>query len=359
MRKIVIMLTILVIIPIFSIKASAESGVDEYINDLENSLPEGFGGLTSDTEMLTEMAGFRSLMTGVVDIIMNNGGRLTSFVTRLVGILLLMSVGSFCHDGIAAKVESAVGIISTVIIFESVGGLYDAVMSSLHQISSFFAALIPITVGITALGGGISGAGVQSAGMYTTLSVVSSLATRIFSAVSSFGLAMGLLSALGNEHTSAVCRGVKELLGRISGIFTALISGAFSLQTLIASAADSASIRAVKYAASGLIPVVGSTVSGAISTLAAGLAYAKGIVGGAGIVVIIYLAMSPLVLMLLYRLSLSCAMTASEFVGAGGAARIFSSYRFGLDMTLTVYALSALIYLFEIIVFIRMGVSLS
>lgn len=358
MKKIILLLTIVVIIPMFCIKISASDVLDEYINDFENITSNDLGIGAADTDRLLEMASFRSIFNGVLEAVLQNGGRVFKFFLSLLGALMLMSVSSFCHDRLSSYVERAIGIICTVVIFEPLHELVVTVGEALLALSDFFSSLTPIAVGITALGGGVAGANVQAVGMYTTLSAVSSLCTKIFSVINGFGMAVCVLTCLGSDGASSVFRGVKELFSRVSGIFTALITAAFSLQTLIASAADSASIRAVKYAASGLIPVVGSTVSGAISTLAAGIAYAKGIVGGGAIIVILYLALSPLCLLLMYRLSLSVSMIAADFVGISGAGKILSSYRFVIDMALTAYALSALIYLFEIIVFIRMGVTL-
>ena len=67
--------------------------------------------------------------------------------------------------------------------------------------------------------------------------------------------------------------------------------------------------------------------------------------------------LKEIVLMLLYRLGLTLAMIFTDFSGAAVASRIFGSYRFAIDMTITVYALSTLIYLFEIIIFIMIGVA--
>ena len=47
----------------------------------------------------------------------------------------------------------------------------------------------------------------------------------------------------------------------------------------------------------------------------------------------------------------------SDFADASAASGIFNSFRFSLDMMITVYALSALIYLFEIIIFTVVGVA--
>ena len=149
---------------------------------------------------------------------------------------------------------------------------------------------------------------------------------------------------------------MKKLFSWFLGIVTVMISGTLSLQTMVASARDCAAMRAAKYAASGMIPVVGSTVAAALSTLASGVSYVKGIVGGGAVFVLISIMLSPLVLMLMYRFALSFAKFASEFFEIGGGVKIFSAYLYSLDTVLATYALSCLVYLFEIILFVKGGV---
>lgn len=358
MRKLLILLSIVVILPLFSLNISAEDKVDDYISDFENILPEGFEGM-SDTDKLMERAELSTLFSEIVSALSDGKGDIAAFFFTLLGSVTLMSVGALCHDRLSGAVQTSVGIVCSVLIFLSISPLINMISDAIEKISSFFASLIPIAVGITALGGGVTTASVQGSGMYAALSAVGGLGGQIFLSLSAFGLAMSLLSAFSGEGISSVLRGFRGLFGWVTGIFTALITAAFSLQTLVASSADSAAMRAVKYAASGLIPVVGSTVSGAISTLATGLTYAKGVVGGGAILVILYMALSPMVLLLAYRLSLSLCIILSDFTGSPVASRVLSAYRFALDMTITVYALSALIYLFEIVLITMMGVSLS
>lgn len=356
MRKILLLLTIVVILPIFTLFSAAEDSVDGYINDFEAIIPDGFEGLVEDSESLIRGLDIRSLFTEVLTLVGENGGRLTAFFLKILGVALLMSICSFLPDRFVRHTEAAVGLICSLIIFEPLAALFSSVGQTVIDVSDFFASLIPITVGITALGGGASTSMVQAGGMYTALSVVNSLGGRLFLGISTFGLAMALLSALGNESVSSVANGVKQLFNRLCGISTALLTAVYSLQSIISSAADSAAMRAAKYAASGLIPIVGTTVAGAISTLAAGLSYARGIIGGGAIAVIVYLVLSPLVLILLYRLALSIVVIFADFTGAKAVSRMLSAYRFALDMTLSAYSLSALIYVFLIIVFLRIGV---
>ena len=166
------------------------------------------------------------------------------------------------------------------------------------------------------------------------------------------------MSALGNKSAITVGKGIKGLFTWATGLFTTLITAIFSLQTLVASAADSAAMRTAKYMASGLIPVVGSAVSGALATLASGLSYAKTLVGSGAILVLISLAISPLLMLLLYRLAFTVAISVAELVGAEKCSNIFNAYRYAFDMTIAVYVLSVIVYLFQVILFLKVGVAL-
>ena len=353
MKKLVFLLTIIVIFPLFCIKTSANERIDGYLSDFEEIVPNGLSETLRDSDSLGESVGFRALLAEIVSAANDSRGRVVEFFCILLGCAILMSLAS----SVSGNAVCAVGVICSSLVFSSVSKIFTSVTSSLDGLNEFFSAMIPIAVGVTALGGGAASASSLGGGMMISLSVIERLAGPIFSAICGFGLAMSLLSAFGNDAVVSVTRGVKNLFMWLVGIATALITGTLALQTLIGTAADSTAMRAARYAASGMIPVVGSTVSGALSTLAAGLTYAKSFIGVGAILVIITMALSPLVLLLLYRFAISAVITLSDFIGIGGSGRVFGAYRFVIDSVVTLYALSALVYVLEIILFIKCGVA--
>ena len=194
--------------------------------------------------------------------------------------------------------------------------------------------------------------------MYTTVALVGRVASELLLPIAGFGLAISLLSSFASDSVGALSRGIKSLFMWFVGILTALIGGTLSLQTMISAAQDSAAMRAARYMASGLIPVVGSTVSGALSTLAAGVGYAKGIIGGGAILTLISLVLAPLVTLLLYRFALALAGVVADYLSARTGASIFAAFRFSLDMLIAVFSLSSIIYILEIILFVKAGVAI-
>lgn len=357
MKKLCILLTIIVILPFFSVYSKADGEVDKYLTDYENSLPEDFAAFGKEENSLSSLE-FYSIISYLIETMSENGGRIGKFFMLLVGVSAIITVSSFIGGGLSSVSESVVGLISSILIYSSLSPVIYSVNDGITNLNSFFSSIIPIAVGVNALGGLVTTAGVQATGMYSALNLVTLLGGEIFLSLSSLGLALALISSLGGNEISSVLKGVKGMFNWITGIATALMTATFALQNLVSSAKDSATIRAIRYSASSLIPVVGSTVSGAVGTLSSGISYAKGIIGGGAVAVILYMAISPLAVLLLYRLALSLAIILSDFLGSKMPSRIFSAFRFSLDMTVTVYSLSALIYIFNIVVFTTVGGSL-
>ena len=359
MKKILFLLIIVVVFPCFAVFCSAEENVDKYLSEFGNIIPQGIEVDVTDGEQLQNALGFDELLSEVLMGVSREKGRIVSFFFTLVGSLTLLALASTFSAGLGGAVCAAVGTAASVLIFSSVYGIYSSVSSAVSEANDFFLALIPITVGITSLGGGVFAASVQTAGMSITVAAVSKLWGVAFTSLSGLGLSMSLISSYGGKGSTTVSGWVKKSFAWVMGIATALISGTLALQTMVAQARDSAAMRAARYAASGLIPAVGSTVSGALATLASGITYVKGIVGGGAVLVLISLLISPLILLLLYRSALSFVSFLSDFFEVSVAKNIFGAYLYSLDTVIITYTLSAVVYIFEIILFVKSGVALA
>lgn len=355
MRKIVVLLIIVVIFPLFTVDSKADEQVDEYISEFDNILPDELKDVGTDADMLMDMASIKGLISSFFSVAKENGEGIKAFFFTVVAVSLLSSLVSLPSSELSSVADGTVGMISSFLIYRVISPMFASISSSLEELNTFFSSLIPISAGLIALGGGTASAGVQAGGMYTALSVLGSISEGAFSAFLTLGLAFALISSFSDDGMTAVCKGVKGAFSWFLGIFCGILAAAVSLQTTLASATDSASIRAAKYLASS-IPMVGSTVSGALSTLASGIVYAKGIVGVGSIIAILSLIISPLVMLLCYRGVMSVGLILTDFLGSKTASRIFSSYRFALNMLIAVYASAGVIYVLEIILFLKIGV---
>ena len=353
MKKALILLSFICIFFAFGFRISAKESED-YISEFESAIPEE---IEIQSDGAVSMVGFDALFGEALALFQNRGGEIVSFFLLLLSGIAISSLTSHVSEGIRDVCEMGVGLVFSTLVFKKIAEMFFEVSKCIEETAAFFSALVPIMTGISAASGSGTVATVQNAGMSLTLFIITSLAIPAFSAVVGFLMATSLVGAVSDEGALSIGRGVKSVFTFCVGALTTTVGAVMSLQTVVASATDNAAMRAVRYAASGMIPVVGSAVSGSLSTLSAGMAYAKSVVGAGGVAVILAMALSPLIMLLLYRLALSLALGISDMCAASSSSRLFSSFRMALDAIIAIHAVCSVIFIFEIIVFMKGGIS--
>lgn len=332
-----------------------EDELSEIIEEFKGLLPEGLR--EEEPQNTVGRLGLDSLLEELLGSLGNVSAPLGGFFLLAVGLALISSLAEAMLEGFSDLASRGAVLLSGLALF---GGAYPIIaeaMEAMAGISELFGAFIPTLTALISLGGGASVAGAQAAGMSFTLWLFGGLGTAFLGTVCAAMLVAGVTSPIAEGYGSFLS-GVGGAFTKTVGIITAVVAGILSLQSFVASSADGAAVRAARYAASNLIPVVGNAVSGAMSTLSGGLSYAVGVVGGGAVAAIISLALSPLVMLLLYKLCLFLAGSLAQISGARGTAGFFSIFQKGFDALISVYALSTVIYLFEIILFLKSGVIL-
>ena len=338
---------------------------DDFLSSESRDIIEDFAdiipiesGISTEDDSLIESIGFESMMRAILDALRGESSELFSFFLMTVGFAVLCVVCDWVSFS-NAETERAAGVgvlvIMSVAIYPRVYSVFETVRESLEATSSFFGAALPIMTAVTTAQGSVKTAGVQAMNMNITLGVVGAIAGKILLPLSFAMLALALVSSFGDGSIGSVGRGIKSIFTFGLGIVTAVSSAAIALQTVIASASDSAALRAARYAAGGLIPVVGSSVSSALSTLAGGLAYAKSTVGAATIAVIAVISIAPLITLIVYRMIFSLAVSFLEYMGNLRGVRCFSAYKTAFDAVISVYVMSTLVCIIQVIIFLKGG----
>ena len=162
---------------------------------------------------------------------------------------------------------------------------------------------------------------------------------------------LSMVSALDTGGiTDGAVKGIRGIFNFLIGLSSLFIVGILGAQTLIAVSADNLAIKSAKYALSGMIPVVGGMVSGALTTLISGVKLLSSTVGAVSVIALFSVVGVPLVRLLFFRFCLFLCITVSSFSGGGFGARLFTSMRGALDTLIAVFASSTLIYALEIII---------
>ena len=264
-----------------------KESVDGIIEEFENALPDGSEAQT-DANALSESIGMKNLLNRIVGVISGQGGELVKFILSLVGVALMGALASNARSDIAPSVSRAVGVVASAMMLERLIFLFEGVGKSFSEISSFFAALIPVTLAVNSLGVSPTLASTQAVGMGVTLSAYSFISERLLVPIVSAIFVSSAASSI-DPLFERIAKGIKGVFLSFIGIFTVLVGATFSLQSAISSGADSTIMRSARYAVAGPIPIVGNAASGALGLVSGGVAYARGIIGAGSVAVILTL----------------------------------------------------------------------
>lgn len=338
-------------------KIDLESLADGRGGDILKSFKEIIpSGVRESVDSLTDSAeavGFPALVGEVLAPLTEHRGELGAFLLFMIGTVALMAAASLFSGRICAAAEYAVMLICGVAIFSRIYVAVSEITESIGGVLSFFTSFIPVISSAIAYGGGVSAAAAGASGANMTLGIIGKFLLPLMNSCASFIFALGLVSAAGGA--GALAARVKNFFMWLSGLVSVLLLSSLALQSAIASASDTAAVRAAKYAASGAIPIVGGSVSSAMGALGAGASYIKSTVGAGGLAVILLLTLSPLALLLAYRFIISLGEGILDFLGVAFGARLLGAFRSALDVITAVFAMTVTVLIIEIALMMKSG----
>ena len=283
------------------------------------------------------------------------GSALKDFTELLAVVLLLGIVGAFFkgytdENFINIFCSVVVTLFAVNIVKDSIGSMVSVLQSS----GKFMLGFAPIYTLLISLSGNTA-----SALTYNTVAVfiaefVSSVIS--FTSVDLIGLYFCLgISFSMNENInlsrfiSVVGRVVSISLGLIASTFT----GFLSLKNILSVSVDRVSVRSIRFLISSLIPVVGSSISDAYSSLLGSINLIKSSVAIVGILVIVIINTPIIIETLAYYLAFNLLGYTADILSANKMGDIFRVFSCGIRILL-------LLSVFEMfILIITTGIMLS
>lgn len=301
-----------------------------------------------------------NVVGSILNSLLGRSGGIGGFLIMLFGVSVLLLAAELMSEysgELSSRATAGVAMVLSIPIFSALSGIVNSVRDGLQNATELFSGLIPVFTSISAIGGGVTTAAAEAAGMSFTLSAVSFFAKDGLLPIVMLMLALGLISSFDiGGGVAPVIRGAKSFFTFAMGAMTSIVAGCLALQTLITGAKDSMALRGMKYAISGMIPIVGGSVSSALGTLASGVNLAKGTVGAVSIAALLSVLGAPLLELLLFRFAFRICISFLEITGGKIGVGILSSILYAIDMLISIFAFSSLIYILETVIFLKFGV---
>lgn len=224
-----------------------------------------------------------------------------SLVGKMVFLIILGAVlarlnDSFGQEGAGKLAHLVVMFMILLLVVGSVRTVTALAEETMTQLVGFMQLLMPVEfILMAALGNGAAMAALQPV-MYVGINLLGNLFRYVVLPLIYFEVLLRMTNSLSAEFRVEKLADlfrtvVLALIGMSSTVFLALIGlGGMSGATV-----DGLSVRAVKYAASTFVPVVGGMLSDAYETMAGGALLLKNAFGLVGMLIIILMLLVPAV----------------------------------------------------------------
>lgn len=338
MRKVIITvmagLVLLAAAVLCSGRAFAQS-IDYGEERMVEAVPGEARGILDDAGITPGNSGalnltFGGVLAEVWELFKLQIGEPMKLLCSLCGVVLLCALAESLSQSQSERLKGVFSVVGVLcgagIAAAAVGNVLDETLSSLSAAANFSLVFIPAFTGIAAVMGHVSTAAAVNSVVLAATQLFSQLAVNLLAPMC--GTILGV-SAAGAANPQMKLDKLGEVIKKfvvwgITLIMTVFMS-VLSTQTLVASSADNAAIKAAKFVVSQGVPFVGGTISDSVNMFSGGLAALKGSVGTYGIIAAAAMILPVLVNMICYRLALFCAENAAEIFGLKELATLFKS----------------------------------
>lgn len=276
-------------------------------------------------------------------------------------ILILLCVVSVCFTYIDDDIKSKkyLNMILSVIIFfiisKSIISLIRASCATLNTVTSLMNILLPILAGlIAASGNALLAFSLNSTTIYLS-NIITYFTNKILSSFTLYYFVLSVSSATFTSiDISRLCNSIKNAIIKILGIISSFFISFLSLKGLLANNIDTLSLKGTKLLISNIIPVIGSNISEAYTTVSYSLSLLKSSVGIMGIIAVLSISLPMIIEISLYNLSFFICENIAVILNLENLPKLFEAICSVIKILNLIIIFSSVVLIISIGIMIRM-----
>ncbi|MBO6020432.1 MAG: hypothetical protein J6P88_04510 [Clostridia bacterium] len=339
-----------------------ETGADpDPWSDFLAGLPDGVRDRlpeSGDAGTLSELVGVKSLFALLYEGV-SDGWLfvLPGFLSLLSLVLLSACYELFARGGTGGRtpVSAALSVVVSLAVFRVAEGTVSGVVDALSSLSSVMTGFLPVRVSLSLSDGGVASAAAAGTGIAAILSLVALFFCRVLPTVSGCCFGLSLVGTLGGDDLKldGISSNLRGVFLFSAGILSTILTGSLALQTGLSAASDGVALKTAKTALSGMIPIVGGTVSGTLSTVSGSLSLLRRSVGVGAVYALLLLVLPTLIRLLLFRFSYSLSAAVARIFSLSSTERLLGEFRAVSDLLLASLSMGAAVFFISVGVLVR------
>lgn len=339
MKKFVVILlsSILVFLGLSAYTAHAEDYSDygaEITEELDSLLADYDIGFEADEISSLSFEALWDILWGTLS------ARLAAPIRVLSSIFLVIVFGTVTKSAVktSGDVYNMVCIMAAVtVIVPQLMAVYDEILRTIQLTGSFILIFVPILSAVSVACGGFTTAGVCHMMMLGASELIVKLSESYLLPVLSVTATLGVTgSVFPSTSLDSLVNLLKKAVTWGISITMTLFTGFVTLKCTITGKADGVTAKTAKMLVSNFVPIVGSAVSDAYSTVKGSFEVIGGTVGAAGIIAVVILLLPGILEIIVYRAVMWAGKAAADVFAAEAMSKLMKSIDGGLAIAQSV-----------------------
>lgn len=331
--------------------SGADSLTDSLPYDTQNHLEE-LGINASDYNWVNAVS-VESVFAHIFEIIKTGAKKPLTVGAALIAIILISAAFNAVADGGSTSLSASFATVlsSAAVLINPLLAVISNTVGVLKAITVFMSAFIPIFAGIVAAGGGALSAVSMSAVLLGATNVISYIASFVVVPLLCGYLSLSIAASVSPlVAKTGIADGIKQLSLWIMSLLSTVFIGILSIQTSVNAAADTLGLKTAKFVLGSAVPVAGTALSEALSTVTASMGLLRSSVGIYAVYCCVAIILPFLSELLLWKLMLTVVSAVADLFAASALSSLFKSVNTVVTVTIGIILLTAVLFIISLAV---------
>lgn len=278
----------------------------------------------------------RRIISLIIEIFKGGLAAPVKSLAALSGIIILISCAEGFMSGIdksKASLNAVTGVFLVSAVAAPISKIIAAASSAVALSGKFMLALIPVLAAVIASSGNILLAACYNSAAFAAAQGVAQLAASVITPCCGLIAGIGVVDAVVPElHLTSAAEFIKKAASWVFGFAAALFTGILSFKGVLASSADTLAAKGIKLAIGSAIPVVGSQLSEAYSSVVGSLMIVRTTIGTFAVIAVALINLPVVAELVLWIAALSAAAVIADILEVRTASGLLKTTAMSLSL---------------------------
>lgn len=376
----IIVFLITILLSTFTVYADTEDATEYTTEDIYNSQYEQSGadallqeltpevkkqlkdiGITSPSWQELNSMSFFDIFGSIMNTIQQQSVTPLNCVVKIMGVVMLVALinsvkSSLGSSSLTAVLNSVATLTVSIILIQPVCQTIEYSTTIIKLSADFMLVFIPVMAGIMLT----MGQSLQAAGSYTIVmgagTAVSQISNNILVPLLNTFLGISVVSGISQRvNLNGFCELVNKVLKWVLTFTMSVFTAILTMQSIISSSADSAGVKATRFAISSFVPLVGGALSEAYQTVRGCMGMLKSGVGVFAILATGTIYLPAIISCVLWLVAINIAIALAGVFDMGDIIKLLKSVTTVINSLIAILLCCMIIFIVSSAIMLMVG----